>query len=279
MLALAAVVSARPDPGFAYSVVDPGQGYAAAPTNMYTSMYTATTPYMNPGVYANMYPSMYANMYTAGMPLVYNPVVYQVSGCRNNDGMAVPCAGDSSLAVVPVEQTQRLQQPVAAVAPQAPAAPAAVAPSAPATSGVISVKKREADPAYYYNAINPGMYTYAHQPLIYSQTVPAVSQPVVYSQTVPAVSQPVVYSQTVPAIGQPLVYSQVAPVVYSDMFGCRNSDGKVVACIGEPETKSEAMPLMAKETAEEKSDMPAETAEVKSEEPAEMKHQVKPAKF
>jgi hypothetical protein len=226
-------------------------------------MYSATTPNMYASMYPNMYANMYANMYTAGMPLVYNPVIYQVSGCRNNDGQAVPCAGEPSLPVVPVEQTQKVQQPAA---PQTPAAPVSAAPSAPASSastGVISVKKREADPAYYYNTINPAMYTLAQQPIIYSQAVPAVSQPVVYAQPGAA-------------------YAIPAPVVYSDMVGCRNSEGKVVACIGEPEPKSEAMPMMAKEAAkaaEMKSEamplMAKEAAMATEAKPVEMKHQVR----
>jgi hypothetical protein len=208
-------------------------------------------------MYANMYPNMYASMY-AYTPMVYNPAMYQVGGCKNNDGMAVPCAGvDTTLTLAPVQHKNEHAVPQAApvapvqqriehvaVAPQAGAAPAIAAHAAPATAGhtgVISVKKREADPVYYLNGLST-TYGFPQQPVIYSQAAPA-TQPVVYSQATPAI-QPVVYSQPTPAI-QPVVYSQPSPVVYSGPVGCRNNEGKVVACIGEPEPKAEAHEMMA----------------------------------
>jgi len=114
---------------------------------------------------------------------------------------------------------KKIEAPVAA-APVESAPAAAAAPAAPATSqtGIIDVKKREAeaDPLYYYNTINPAAYAYAHQPIIYSQA-------------------PVVAAAPAPAI----VYT--APHV-----GCMNNEGKHVACIGEPEpVESKAMPLSA----------------------------------
>ena len=234
LFALSVAVSARPEPGFAYSVVDPGQGFDAAPTNVYsTAKYAAGNPYLY-------------QMYGLNVPLVYNPVVYQVPACRNNVGQAVPCAGvDTVVPIVPVEQRQ-----VQVVAPQEPVAPAA--PVASEQSGVISVKKREADPLYYYNGINP-VYTHAPQPVVYTQSTPVIySQPtpVVYTQPAPVTytqTAPVTYTQTAPVTytqTAPVVYTAPAPVVYAQPapVGCRNGDGQLVACVGEPEVKSEPVP-------------------------------------
>ena len=216
MLALAAAVSARPGPGFAYSVVDPGPGYAANQAVYSTATNQVVAPYTVYNTLANQAIVPYG---------VYNPVVYQVAACHNNDGQVVPCAGvDSAVqTVVPVEQRQ-----VPVAIPQAPAsaAPAPVAPapqaSASEQTGVISVKKREADPLYYYSGLNP-ISSYTSQPLVYAQ------QPLVYGQ------QPLVYGQ------QPLVYTNpINPVIYTAKAGCRNDLGEVVACIGEPEPVAKA---------------------------------------
>lgn len=221
VLALSVAVSARPGPGFAYSVLDPGPGFQApqtlenkvvAPQMVYTAV--AANQVVAPYTIANQVvapQTVYTTVANQVPNLVYNPVVYQVAACHNNDGQVVPCAGvDTTLqTVVSVEQRQ---MPVAI--PQAPvaAAPAAVAPapqvSASEQTGVISVKKREADPLHYFNGFN-AFYGYPSQPLVYSQ--------------------PVVYAN---------------PVIYNAKVGCRNDAGEVVACIGEPEpvAKAEAAP-------------------------------------
>jgi len=212
VLTLVAAVYARPDPGFAYSVVDPGQGNAAVITSN-------VVPAQQQVVYtAAAVPAATANVITtyAHQPVVYTTnlhagyVSYFSGACHNNDGQVVPCAGEESfVAPQPVLGGQKIETPVAA---------APIDSSPPSQTGIIDVEKREAeaDPLYYYNTINPAAYAYAHQPIVYSHA-------------------PVVAAAPAPAI----VYTAAH-------IGCMNNEGKHVACIGEPEpVDSRAMPISA----------------------------------
>ena len=274
VLALSVAVSARPNPGFAYSVVDPGPGYAAgqmvystdanqavAPKMVYNTVANqavapemvyntvaqqVVVPYMNYNTVGKQVVVPYMNYNTVAKQVVapyvtyntvanqvpymaYNPMVYQFPACHNNDGQVVPCAGvDNAIqTVVPDEQKQ-----VPVAISQVPAPAAQAAPISEQT-GIISVKKREADPLNYFSGLNP-FAGYTSQPLVYNQ------QPLVYNQQ-PLVSsqQPLVYNQ------QPLVYSQqpvvyANPMIYQAKVGCRNDQGEQVACIGEPEPVAKA---------------------------------------
>lgn len=143
------VAAVAAEPGFFYSTVDHTQpaSFYNVPLVHHTTAYSAPLVYSNPVVHHSV---------------VHNVVPYQLSGCTNVHGQAVPCNLAGGYAVVKPAMMAAQPEMKAEEAPmekeEMPAEEAAA---------VVSVEKRdaeaEADPFYFYSRHFAVPY-YGHHP-------------------------------------------------------------------------------------------------------------------
>ena len=90
VLTLAIAVSAKPEAGFAYSVVDPGPGYKSD-----------VMSYVNPNMMYNANPDTMYNFNPSDYHLEPTAYTSGLVGCRNNEGKVVACIGEAEAEPIP----------------------------------------------------------------------------------------------------------------------------------------------------------------------------------